>query len=88
MLLGCYLDTERLLYCISAAMLIAGVAAVIKLISSKACRAHIKEVFYYVRKIIRTGALNDDIPAKSEACVVRLALPVLCSTLLCAGGLP
>lgn len=86
MLLGCYLDKRELISCIAAAMLLAGAVAVCRLIGSAQCRQHVRAVFYYLRKIIRTGAVNDEMPVRTKTSAVRLAAPVLCSTLLCAGG--
>ena len=86
MLLGCYLEQHKLIICISAAMVLAGVVALVKLIRFAECREHIKKVFYYLRKLVRTGAVNEEMPVRTKASTIRLAVPVLCSTLLCAGG--
>ena len=86
MLLGCYLEQHKLMVCIGIAMMLAGAAALVRIICSKECRQHVKEVLCYVYKMLRTGAMTDDMPLKSRAAVIRLAVPVLCSTLLCMGG--
>lgn len=86
MLLGCYLEQHKLMVCIGIAMMLAGAAALVRIICSKECRQHAKEVLRYVYKMLRTGAMTDDMPLKSRAAVIRLAVPVLCSTLLCMGG--
>ena len=84
MLLGSYLPKEQLITCIVAAMLIAGAASVVKILFSKQCRQHLKDMFLYIRKIVITGAANDEMPIAKKTAVIRLALPVLCSVLLCA----
>lgn len=86
MLLGCYLEQHKLMVCIGIAMMLAGAAALARIICSKECRQHVKEVLRYFYKILRTGAMTDDMPLKSRASTIRLAVPVLCSTLLCMGG--
>lgn len=86
MLLGCYLEQHKLMVCIGIAMMLAGAAALLRIICSKECRQHVKEVLCYLYKILRTGAMTDDMPLKSRASTIRLAVPVLCSTLLCMGG--
>lgn len=86
MLLGCYLEQHKLMVCIGIAMMLAGAASLVRIICSKECRQHVKEVLCYVYKILRTGAMTDDMPLKSRASTIRLAVPVLCSTLLCMGG--
>lgn len=86
MLLGCYLEQHKLMVCIGIAMMLAGAAALVRIICSKECRQHVKEVLCYFYKILRTGAMTDDMPLKSRASTIRLAVPVLCSTLLCMGG--
>lgn len=86
MLLGCYLEQHELMVCIGIAMMLAGAAALLRIICSKECRQHVKEVLCYLYKILRTGAMTDDMPLKSRASTIRLAVPVLCSTLLCMGG--
>lgn len=86
MLLGCYLEQHKLMVCIGIAMMLAGAAAMVRIICSKECRKHVKEVLCYFYKILRTGAMTDDMPLKSRASTIRLAVPVLCSTLLCMGG--
>ena len=86
MLLGCYLEQHKLMVCIGIAMMLAGAAAMVRIICSKECRQHVKEVLRYLYKILRTGAMTDDMPLESRASTIRLAVPVLCSTLLCMGG--
>lgn len=86
MLLGCYLEQHKLMVCIGIAMILAGAAAMVRIICSKECRKHVKEVLCYFYKILRTGVMTDDMPLKSRASTIRLAVPVLCSTLLCMGG--
>lgn len=87
MLLACYLDRTQLIMCIAVAMLLAGLAALIRILVNRECREHVKEMFLFLRKVMLTGAVTDTIPSVTRAATVRLALPVLCSTLLCSGGI-
>ena len=84
MLLGSYLEKEQLFACIMAAMLLAGAGCVIKILFSKQCRKHLKDMFFYIRKIIMTGVVTDNMPVAGKAATIRLAVPVLCSVLLYA----
>lgn len=84
MLLGSYLEKEQLITCIMVAMLLAGAGCVIKILFSKQCRKHLRDMFFYIRKIIMTGSVTDNMPVADKAATIRLAVPVLCSMLLFA----
>lgn len=86
MMLGCYLEKTQLWHCIAVSMLLAGGIAVVKLIGQPQSRDNIRYLGRYICKVCVTGIADEFEPVITKAGVVRLALPILCSVLLCQRG--
>lgn len=86
MLLGCYMGQLQLWHCISTAMIIAAGVVLMKLICLPECRERLRYCGRYIRKVLRTGAVDEYTPVGTKAGVVRLSVPVMCSVLLCMKG--
>lgn len=83
MVLGCFLQGERLISCLLMAMLIAGAAAVVKMLIFEESRQRLYYLGRYIRKAASTGVFDEyetDLGQKKS--VIRLSVPVLASVAL------
>lgn len=83
MVLGCFLQRERLISCLLMAMLIAGAAAVVKMLIFEESRQRLYYLGRYIRKAAFTGVFDEyetDLGQKKS--VIRLSVPVLASVAL------
>lgn len=86
MVLGCYMRWEALVPCFFLSFLFAGAGVVIKLMFCRKSRERLLYFGRYCRKFILTGALDDYETDRDSRSVIRLSVPVLCSTLLLVRG--
>lgn len=83
MVLGCFLQRERLIGCLFAAMLIAGVASVVKMLIFEESRQRLYYLGRYIRKAAFTGAFDEyETDFTQKRSVIRLSVPVLISVVL------
>lgn len=87
MMLGCYIRGASYIHCLLAAMLLAGVWAVLKMLWQQESRQRLSYLGRYCKKAAMTGVLDEyEIDKGNRKSVIRLSVPVLCSVLLWYGG--
>lgn len=87
MMLGCYVRGASYLHCLFAAMLIAGIWAVMKMLWQPECRERLYYLGRYCKKAAVTGVLEEyEVDKGNRKSVIRLSVPVLCGVLLWYGG--
>lgn len=88
MVIACYLPKEELKICAVTTMLIAGVAAILKMLLYRESRERFKYLLCYLRKLIWCQTLDTyEVNKQNKRCVIRLSVPMLCSVLLQVGGI-
>ena len=83
MVLSCFLQGGRLIRCLLVAMLIAGVASVIKILIFEESRQRFYYLGRYIRKAVLTGTFDTyEVDLSQKKSVIRLSVPVLASVIL------
>lgn len=88
MVMGCFLQGQRLFDYIAVMMALAGAASILKMLCVQEGRQRLVYLGRYLRKVAVTGAVDEyEIDASQKKSVIRLSIPALLSLLLMYAGI-